>query len=201
MTDVPERPAGRIRWRRFLGIFAAGAIGAGGIMVAIAQEALAVSFAVAGTPLKTTADQLNGYGFVAYGAIDHEINGRLHPVLVNAFRRATLDNFCQSVTTPVPILGSVTLRTTAPHVYAENLGVDVELILGTVTYHDVEINRDASTLTDGPPGARGVPGTSGTQAAAVNVKDLRQIAWATVADTLRLSDSKTIVLIGNHPCF
>lgn len=201
MTDVPERPAGRIRWRRFLGVFAAGAIGAGGIMVAIAQEALAVSFAVAGTPLKVTADQLHGKGFAAYGIVDHEINGRLHPVLVNAFRRATLDNFCQSVVTPVPILGLVTLRTTSPHVYAENLGVDVETIFGDVTYYDVEINRDASTLTEGPPGARGVPGTSGIQAAAVTVRNLKQIAWATVADTLRLGDSTTRVLVGNHSCF
>jgi hypothetical protein len=194
--------AGRIRWRHFLAVFVSGLLGAAALMVGMAQGALAVSFAVSGTPLKISADLLRGYGFVAFGTVDHEINGRLHPVVANGFRRTVLTGFCQSILTPrVPFIGDVTLRTTAPVTSAVNLVTDVAFISGDTTYQNVEINRDASTLTAGPPGVRGLPGTTGTQAQAVIVAHLRQISWATVAGTLTLNGMVTTVQRGRHECF
>jgi hypothetical protein len=194
--------AGRIRWRRFLAVFVAGLLGAGALMVGMVQGALAVSFAVAGTPLKVSADLLRGFGFVAFGAVDREVSGKLHPVAVNAFRRVFLNGFCQSVVTPnVPFIGDVTLRVVAPSVSAVNLVTDLVVISGDVSYQDIDINIDASTVTAGPPGVRGLPGTSGTQAQAVTVHNLRQIAWATTAGTLNLNGMVTTVLPGRHECF
>jgi Family of unknown function (DUF6230) len=201
VADAPERPVGRIRWRRFLAVFTAGFLGAVGLMVAVAQDALAVSFAVAGVPLKISADLLRGNGFVAFGTIDHEVDGTLHPVVVNAFRHAHLDGFCQSVVMPAPIIGPVTLRITSPDVSAEDLVTDAQVIHGDITYKDIETNIDASTVTEGPRGVRGARGASGTQAEEVIVNNLRQIAWASTAETLHLAHSTTVVLPGRHDCF
>jgi hypothetical protein len=201
VADAPERPVGRIRWRRFIAVFTAGFLGAVGLMVAVANDALAVSFAVAGVPLKISADLLKGSGFVAFGTVDHEVDGTLHPVVVNAFRHAHLKGFCQSVVIPAPIIGPVTLRVTSPDVSAVDLVTDAQVIHGDITYTDVENNIDASTVTEGPRGLRGARGTSGTQADEVVVRDLRQIAWATTAETLHLENSTTIVLPGRHDCF
>ncbi|MFD2422469.1 DUF6230 family protein [Amycolatopsis pigmentata] len=201
MADAPERPVGRIRWRRFLAVFTAGFFGAVGLMVAVAQDALAVSFAVAGVPLKISADLLRGNGFVAFGTIDREVDGTLHPVVVNAFRHAHLDEFCQSVVMPAPFIGPVTLRITSPDVSAEDLVTDAQVIRGDITYKDIETNIDASTVTEGPRGVRGARGASGTQADEVIVKNLRQVAWASTAETLHLERSTTVVLPGRHDCF
>lgn len=171
-------------------------------MFAMSQGALAVSFAVAGTPLKVTADLLKGFGFVAFGTVDRELSGRVHPVLVNGFRRVHLENFCQSIVTPhVPLVGDVTLLVTARTSDATNLLTDIEFISGDVSYENIEINRDASTLTLGPPGAVGAPGTTGSQATTVVVRNLRQVSWAVVAGTLHQEQMVTRVLRGRHECF
>jgi hypothetical protein len=202
VTEVRRAQGGRIRWWRFVAVFAAAAIGAGGLMFAMARGALAVSFAVAGTPVKVSANLLRGVGFVAFGGVDHELSGRQHPVEVNGFRRVTLYGFCQSVVTPhVPFLGDVTLLTTSPSSTGTNLVTDIEFLAGDITYDDLDINIDASTVFKGPPGLRGVPGTFGTQADAVTVHNLRNVAWATTAATLYQPGMVTRVLIGRHECF
>ncbi|GDY31786.1 DUF6230 family protein [Gandjariella thermophila] len=202
MVEATGTQGGRIRWRRFLAVFAAAVISAGGLMFGMARGALAVSFAVAGMPFKVSADLLQGFGFVTFGAVDRELTGRLHPVQVNAFRQVTLYGFCQSIVTPhVPFIGDVTLLTTAPSSTGVNLVTDLEFLAGDVTYNNVDVNIDASTVFKGPPGVRGVPGTSGAQANAVTVRNLRNVAWATTAGTLHQPGMVTRVLIGRHECF
>ncbi|GDY32737.1 DUF6230 family protein [Gandjariella thermophila] len=201
MAEVHGR-RGRIRWRHFLAIFVVGLAGASALVLGMARGALAVSFAVASTPVKVSADLLRGFGFVAYGVVDRELNGTPHPVVVNGFRKLFLNGFCQSIVTPhVPLIGDVTLRVTAPAVESENSVADLAFIAGDVTYEHIEVNIDASIVTAGPPGARGVPGTSGTQAAAVVVRNLREVQWASTAGRLHLSGMVTTVLPGRHECF
>lgn len=200
---VPEQ-RGRTRWLRFLAVFAAGGVGAGVLMVGMSQGALAASFAVSGTSFKSSADALRGQGLVQFGGVDPGA-GAAHPVVVNGFRSATLDNFCQSVFMPnAPVVGDVTLRITAGGagaMAADNLVVGLDQLAGDLTLTDPQIGIDAGALTKGPAGVRGVPGTFGIQADSVSIGSLKQTAWSTTAQTIRFRGMGMTVKLGRSECF
>ncbi|GDY32386.1 DUF6230 family protein [Gandjariella thermophila] len=204
VIKMPTERGGRTRWLRFLAVLAAGGVGAGVLMVGMSQGALAASFAVSGTSFKSSADALHGQGLVQFGGVDQGA-GAAHPVVVNGFRSATLDNFCQSVFMPaVPVVGDVTLRITAGGrgaMSADNLVVGLDQLTGDLTLDNPQIGVDAGQLGKGPAGVRGVPGTFGIQADSAFIGSLRQTAWSTTAQTLRFKGMGMTVKLGRSECF
>jgi hypothetical protein len=191
---------GRTRWRVFGLVLAVGLAGTGLMFVGLQQGALAASFAVSGTSYKATADNLAAQGVVQYGSVDQSSN-QAHPVLVNGFRTAKMDNFCQSIYVPgVPVVGDMTIRLVAPGgMTASNLVLGVQDVTGDLTLNNVEIGRDASTLDKGP--SQGPAGAFGIQADSMNLAHVRQTAWSTTASTLRLNQVHISATPGRHECY
>ncbi|NDU72300.1 cholesterol esterase [Actinomadura sp. DSM 109109] len=187
MTPSSEAALGRVRWKRFAAIAAPAAIGAGALVFMTAQGAIASSFAVSGGSFKVSADSLTGKGFVQYGGVDTGKNGDRHPVQISGIRSAEIRNMCQSVK-----VGPFTLRLTAgtgaKPVQASDLVLDVEQLNADATFSDIEIGRDASTLDKGPNGAQGAAGMFGQQASRIELRNVKQVAWATTAGTFKLND-------------
>jgi hypothetical protein len=204
VAEVAAEQGGRTRWRRFVAMLAAGGVGAGVLMVGMSQGALAASFAVSGSSFKVSADSLKGQGLVQFGGMDQGA-GAAHPVVVNGFKSATLDNFCQSVFMPrVPLVGDVTLRITAGGaggMSADNLVVGLSELTGDLALTGPEIGVDAGQVNKGPAGVKGLPGSFGIQADSASISRLRQTAWSTTAQTIRFRGMGMNVQPGRAECF
>ncbi|GGM35715.1 cholesterol esterase [Longimycelium tulufanense] len=200
---VTETKTGRTRWLRFGAVFGGTLVAAGVLLTGIAEGTLNASFAVSGTSFKASANEMRGYGYAQYGDIDKELGDKkAHPVAVNAIKRAELDNFCQSVVVPAPVIGDVTMRIEAPGtkgMKAENLLLNAESIKGNLSLKNAEIGRDASTLNKGA--GKGQPGSFGLQADEVTVTSLRQTAWSTTASTLSFDGMSLGLTMGKNECF
>jgi hypothetical protein len=187
MTNSPEAPLGRVRWKRLAAIAAPAALGAGALIFMTASGTIASSFAVSGSSFKVSADSLDGSGFVQYGDVDQSKNGDKHPVQISGIRSAKIKNMCQSVK-----VGPFTLRLTAgtggKPVEASNLVLDVEQLNADATFKNIQIGQDASTLNKGPSGVQGHAGGFGQQASTVQLTNVKQVAWATTAGTFKLSN-------------
>ncbi|MER7761411.1 DUF6230 family protein [Streptomyces sp. NPDC097619] len=199
-----ELAEGRVRWRRFavLTVPAVGVTAALGI--ALAQGALAASFAVSGQQFKVSADSLTGEGFAQYGSVDVNAREELIPVAVTAIREAKLHNLCQSVVTTLPVIGDISLNLTAGRkspVEATDLFVDATQLGGNASFTNIEIGRDASTLDKGPTEAQGMQDLFAEQADTVTITDLQQTAWATNAGTFKLSGLNMKISKGKKECF
>lgn len=195
-----DRVTGRTRWRVFGLVLGAGLLGTGLMFAGLQQGALAASFAVSGTSYKATADNLSAQGVVQYGSVDQSAN-QAHPVLVNGFRKAKLDNFCQSILVPgIPVIGDLSIRINAPGgMAADNLVLGVQDVTGDLTLNNVEIGRDAGSLTKGP--SQGPGGAFGIQADSMNLAHVKQTAWSTTASTLRLNQVHISATPGRNECF
>lgn len=178
--------------------------GTAALGIALANGALAASFAVSGQQFKVSADSLTGDGFAQYGSVDANARGDLLPVAVTAIKSAELHRLCQSVVTHLPVLGDISLKLTAGNgdpVKATNLFVDATQLAGNASFHHIEIGRDASTLTKGPDDAQGLQDLFAQQADDVSITQLRQTAWATNAGTFRLTGLSMKVSKGSKECF
>src|SRR5699024_600650 len=124
-----EAASGRTRWRIFAVVLVCGLAGVGVMFAGLSNGALAASFSVSGTSYKATADELNATGVVQYGSVDRSSDNE-HPVMVNGFKEAQLDNFCQSILlSDLPGVGEMTLRIAAPGeagMTADNLVLGVQ---------------------------------------------------------------------------
>lgn len=150
--------SGRVRWRRFALLTVPAVAVTAGLGIALAQGALAASFAVSGQQFKVSAKSLEGEGFAQYGSVDVNAREELIPVAVTAIREARLDSLCQSVVTSLPIIGDISLNLTAGRdkpVEASNLFVDATQLSGDAVFTNIEIGRDASTLDKGRRTPRG----------------------------------------------
>ncbi|MFG2292968.1 DUF6230 family protein [Streptomyces sp. NPDC048603] len=195
---------GRVTWRRFAVLTVPAVVVTAGLGVALAQGALAASFAVSGQQFKVSAQSLTGEGFAQYGSVDVNAREELIPVAVTAIREAKLSNLCQSVVTSLPVIGDISLGLTAGKktpVEASNLFVDATQLSGNATFTNIEIGRDASTLDKGPSDAQGMQDLFGQQADSVVITDLRQTAWATNAGTFKLSGLSMNISKGKKECF
>ncbi|MBO0656785.1 cholesterol esterase [Streptomyces triculaminicus] len=206
MKDAHGRQVtGRVRWRRFAVLAVPGFAATAALAVALAQGALAASFAVSGQEFKVSAQSLEGEGFAQYGGIDRNARGKLLPVAVTAIKKAKLDDLCQSVVTTLPGLGDISLRLTAgaggKPVEAENLFIDATQLGGDATFKNIEIGRDASTLNKGPASAQGLQDAFGQQADKVVMTNVRQVAWATNAGTFKLNGLNMKIGFGKQECF
>ncbi|SDN18807.1 DUF6230 family protein [Actinacidiphila guanduensis] len=187
---------GGTRWRRFAVVMVPSVAATAAIGVALAQGALAASFAVSGQEFKVTAKTLHGNGFVQYGAVDAEVNGTKHPVAVSAFSSATITGLCQSVVIPAPFVGDVTLKLSAGNngkkVKASNLYIDLDQLDADATFHDINIGVAAGAVNPDyaqPENAvkQGAPGSFAQEARTADLTDVRQTAWATSAGTFKLA--------------
>ncbi|MFC0543909.1 DUF6230 family protein [Kutzneria chonburiensis] len=194
---------GRTRWLRFAGTFAIGGVLAGGLLVGVGQGAFAASFAVSGTSFEVTSTHLHADGFAQFGGVAANADAA-HPVAVNAFRSADLDNFCQSVFLPNnPFIGDLTLRITADGpkgMHADNMVADVAQVDGDFTLHTADIGVDASQVSAGPVGVQGRPGDFGMQAKSLDIYNLKQVAWGTSAETIAFKGMSLRIVAGNNQC-
>ncbi|MER6343957.1 DUF6230 family protein [Streptomyces sp. NPDC001595] len=205
---------GGTRWKRFAVVMVPSVAATAAIGVALAQGALAASFSVSGQSFKVTTEQLDGTGFVQYGALDegYTLDGKktVHPVAVSAFKSATIKNMCQSVVTPnIPVLGNVSLILRAGQgdtpVKAENLYIDVAELEGDAVFRGIDIGVAAKDAAKGP-GMKGGKEQSNPygfaqQADSVTLTDVKQTAWATTAGTFKLSGLKMSLSTGVKECY
>lgn len=71
MKDAHGRPVtGRVSWRKFAVLSVPALAGTAALGIALANGALAASFAVSGQQFKVSADSLKGDGFAQYGSVD-----------------------------------------------------------------------------------------------------------------------------------
>ena len=168
MKDAHGRQlTGRTSWRRFAVLCVPGFATIAALAIALANGALAASFAVSGQQFKVSADSLDGDGFAQYGSVDRNARGELIPVAVTAIKTAEMNSLCQSVVTKLPVIGSISLNLTAgtgkKPVKASDLFVDATQLSGNAGFNNIEIGRDASTLDKGPSKARGSRTSSGSR--------------------------------------
>ncbi|MGH3311136.1 MAG: DUF6230 family protein [Streptomyces sp.] len=206
MKDAHGRPVtGRTSWRKFAVLSVPGLAATAALAIALANGALAASFAVSGQQFKVSANSLDGDGFAQYGSIDKNARGELIPVAVTAIKTAEMKDLCQSVVTKLPVVGSISLNLTAgtgkKSVRASDLFVDATQLSGDASFNNIEIGRDASTLNKGPKDGRGLQDLFGQQADDVHITKLRQTAWATNAGKFRLSGLHMKVSKGTKECF
>ncbi|MEU6097916.1 DUF6230 family protein [Streptomyces sp. NPDC047079] len=209
---------GGTRWKRFAVVMVPSVAATAAIGVALAQGALAASFSVSGQQFKVTADQLEGWGFEQYGAVDsgYTLDGKktAHPVAVSAFKDAEITNLCQSVVTPIPVLGDWTLTLRAggagqPKVKAHNIYIDVNDLQANARFDEIDIGVAAGET--GPdkggkgPGMKGGgeqsnPAGFAQQAKHAVLDDVEQHAWATTAGTFTLSGLNMSLSKGANEC-
>lgn len=211
MKDTSGAPVlGRTSLKRLGLVMVPTVIAAGALTVAMANGAIAASFAVSGQQFKLTADTIHGYGFVNYGTVlnadqPNAPAGKI-PAAISAFNNATITNLCQSVVTNLPVIGPVTLTIKAgagaTPVKATDLTIAMQqLNAGTATFTDINIGEDASTLSGSAAGAVGTPGLFGQQAKEALLTNVQQVANSTNAGSFELHDMSMGVSLGNKPCF
>lgn len=192
-------------WKRFALFSLPAGIAMGGVLIAMAQGALAASFTVSGQEFKISADELHGEGFVQYGWLDQTVREDAVPIAVAGIKEAELHGLCQSVITEFPIIGKISLRLTAGDkgtpVQAENLVIDMSQMDGNAEFENIEIGRDAGTLDKGPDGTQGFNDLFGMQSDVIIVEDLEQTARAASAGTFRLSGLSMGISLGENECF
>ncbi|GAA2926827.1 DUF6230 family protein [Streptomyces thioluteus] len=210
MKDAQGRQVtGRVRWRKFAVLAVPGFAVTAALAVALAQGALAASFAVSGQEFKVKAGSMHGEGFAQYGTLDYNMrDGKDHPfpAVATAIHKATIHKLCQSVVTDFPGLGTFSLNVEAgmdPNnpVMAEDLVLDLTSLTGDANFSNIEIGRDASTLDKGPKKAKGMQDFFGQQADVIDINNANQVAWSVSAAKFKLSGLSLSLNKGKHECF
>ncbi|KPC67026.1 DUF6230 family protein [Streptomyces chattanoogensis] len=199
---------GGTRWKRFAVVMVPSVAATAAIGVALSQGALAASFSVSGQQFKVATDRLDGTGFVQYGAVDAQKDGKTVPVAVSAFSNAKIHNLCQSVVVPVPVFGDVSMKLTAgggsTPVEAKNLYIDLDQLKADATFNNINIGVAAGSTSKGPgikKGDKADPGSFAQEADSATLTHVQQRAWATSAGTFKLSGLKMSVSKGKNECY
>ncbi|MER8036812.1 DUF6230 family protein [Streptomyces hydrogenans] len=214
---------GGTRWKRFAVVMVPSLAATAAIGVGLAQGALAASFAISGQEFKVTTDKLEGTEFVQYGSIakGKTLDGKplAAPVAVSGFDTAKITNMCQSVVTPVPGLGPITLRLKAGEaaaktgkdedkVYGKDLYLDVSYLDADADFKNIDIGVAAGSLpkTEGgqgiQPNTEANPYGFGQRADVATLSNVKQKAWATTAGTFKLPDLNLSLHMGTEAeCF
>lgn len=175
----------------------------GGIILAIANGAIAASFTVSGQSFKVAADSLHGTGFKQFSGLDTTANGTQIPVATSVINDASLSNLCQSVNVPNPLGVKIVLRIEAGGggrpATAKGLVIGLTNLQGDATFTNIQIGRDGGELSGNPA----LTGSFGQSADAIDVTNLRQVATSTSAGTFALNGLNLVVQVGNnaHECF
>ncbi|MFJ3925783.1 DUF6230 family protein [Streptomyces sp. NPDC090022] len=203
---------GGTRWKRFALVMVPSIAATAAVGVGLAQGALAASFSVSGQDFKVRADELVGKDLIQYGGIaeGHSLKGdpQHHPVTISGFREAKITNMCQSLVTPVPGLGNITLKLQTGHLgrpaIAQNIYLDVAELDADAKFTDLDIGvavGDKSNPTKPQPGTVSSPFAFSQRAKEATLTNVRQKAWATTAGTFTLPDLKLRLLSGDQPCY
>ncbi|GAA4602650.1 hypothetical protein BJY16_004317 [Actinoplanes octamycinicus] len=211
MEDSQSVPAaGRTNWRRFAVAVGVPTAVATGLVVALAQGALAANITVSGTQFKLTADHLEGTGFTQYSK---GLNNNSIPAAMSGINHADLYNLCQSVNAG-PITLKITAATTAKFnasdpsgsaanaVQADDLLIGMSELGGDATFKNIQIGVDASTLDADGQAEHGEKGGFGQQASKVSIDNLKQKAYLTTASSFKLKGMSLKLLVGSgNECF
>ncbi|MFJ3670420.1 DUF6230 family protein [Streptomyces sp. NPDC090106] len=195
---------GRTRWRRSALMFVPCTLAVGALGVALAEGALAASFAVSGTAFKVSASEVTAQGVSSFPSSVGGSADDAEPVLLAAVKSGTVSDVCVSLKQKVPLLGEIAMlvRSGADKPLAgTDLVVNADALTGAggkVT--GVEAGRDASTLT-GAPGVRGPAGVFGVQAATAVARDVRSTAYSANGGTLTLEKLEIEFSRTGEQCF
>ncbi|WBB73986.1 DUF6230 family protein [Micromonospora sp. WMMD1128] len=199
---MSDQVSGGTRWRRFAAMMVPATVVAGGIVLGMANGAIAASFAVSGQTFKVGASTLVGNGFKQYGGMVEEKNGTKHPVAVSEIADAKLYDLCQSVDASlpgIPIVLTINAGGGGKPATATNLLIDMDSLEGDATFENIQIGRDANELN----AKQGQPGAFGQSADVVTIKGLKQVARSTSAGVFTLNGLKLKVNVGKDAkeCF
>jgi hypothetical protein len=201
---------GRTSWKRLGIVMVPTVVLAGALTVAMANGAIAASFAVSGQQFKLTADQITGNGFANYGTVlnadQPNAKAGAIPAAISAFKSASITNLCQSVVTNLPVIGPVTLTIKAGAAGTPVTATDLiiamqQLNASSATFTNINIGQDASTLSGSANGAVGQAGLFGQQADSAVLTNVQQVANSTNAGSFSLHDMSMGVSLGDHECF
>lgn len=166
----------------------------------VAQGAVPVSFAIAGSPFKIAADRLDGTGFSQYAGQAVDTEGNSHPAAIANIKDAKLYNLCQTVVQETK-LGKVGLKITAGTgenpAEATDLQIGMTDLSGTATFTNIRIGVDASTVNTA---AQGDQGDFAMDSDAIDIDGLQQVSWSTQAAVFKLTDLH-LQLTDGEECF
>ncbi|WP_194924035.1 DUF6230 family protein [Catenulispora pinisilvae] len=192
MATKPGKAEGKVRYRRAAIPGIAALAVTGGLVMATAQGALGVQFAISGMPFVVTADHLHGQNFEQFGGLDNALDSK-NPwlkssngqavVMTSVIGDATITNLCQSVNL-VGINLVIRAGNKGTPVHATNLILDSTDLSGDATFQNIQIGRDASNLSEDQ--VVGNKYTFGQQADTVDIDNVRQDSYATTASTFSL---------------
>ncbi|GID31384.1 DUF6230 family protein [Paractinoplanes brasiliensis] len=204
MEDAQSDPQfGRTDWRRFAVAVGVPALVAGGLVIALANGALAASFSVSGTQFKLTADRLEGKGFTQYSKklpteqVQKSTGEKYVVAAMSGIKSADIHKLCQSVAA-----GPVVLRIEAgtdpdKPAQAEDLLIGMSELSGDATFGNIDIGQDASTLDADGQKQHGEAGAFGQQATDVTIVGLKQKAYMTSASTFKLTGMSLKLFLGD----
>jgi hypothetical protein len=199
-----EPEAGHVRRPRLLALSGLGIVLIAGLLLAMAQGAIAASFTIAGVAGKLSADRFVAQGVAQYPALERTEEAAV-PVFTSGFRQARAANFCFSVpVADLPGVDPVVLRIATPGAegfQADNLLTTAEQIDGDLVQRNVELGRDAAELDRGPTEARGQSGGFGLQSDTLEVTNIRIITRSVTAGTLRLDQVRIALGAQERECY
>lgn len=194
---------GRVRWNRTAAVAMPAVVAVGALAMAMAQGALAASFAVSGTSFQVSSSKLTSKGLASYVQTDRSVDGKGHPVALLGIGEAVLTDICQAAEVDTPV-GTVVFKLTAGgpagEVTASDLVIDGEDLSGDATFGTAQIGRDASTL-DQVEGVQGQPGKFGLQAGDIEVVGVKSHAWSATGGNFKLKGLNLSVSLDGEKCF
>lgn len=197
-------PEGRTHWKRTAVMLVPGVACVGAVVIALAQGAMAASFAVSGKNFKVSADEITGRGIAGFPSALGSKDGKGHAVLLAGIKSGTAKGVCLSMKQNLPLVGEVSLlvRSGAERPIAgRQLVVNADALTssgGRVT--GVQAGRDASTL-DAAPGVSGPQGLFGVQASTAVARDVKSTAWASNGGSLTLDKVEIELSRSGKECY
>ena len=180
---------GRTYWKRSALMFVPCVAAVGALGIALAEGAVAASFAVSGTAFEVSASEITAEGVSTFPSSIGSSSSDAKPVLLAAVKNGTVSDSCVSLKQKLPLVGEVSMLVHSgadKPLAGSNLVVNADALTsggGKVT--GVQAGRDASTL-DGAPGVTGPKGTFGVQADSATAHDVRSTAYSANGGTLTL---------------
>lgn len=193
---------GRTRWRRFAAVVIPATVAVGGLLAGVANGAVPVAVNVSGQSFKISATALHAEGFAQYGSAVVKPDGTQIPVAAASIKHADITNLCQSVKFPgLPLTMVIRAgREAGKPAQADNLIIGMDYLVADATFHNIDIGVDASKLSKGADGDKGLPGGFGQQADTADLTNVKQRAYSTHAGTFKLVGLSMSVQMGVE-CF
>ncbi|MFF3203962.1 DUF6230 family protein [Streptomyces sp. NPDC002962] len=203
-AHIGNADKGRTHWRRSALMFVPCTLAVGALGIALAEGAIAASFAVSGTAFKVSASEVTAQGVSSFPSSIGGSADDARPVLLAAVKDGTVSDVCVSLKQKLPLVGEISMLVHSgadKPLAGTNLVVNADALTGgggKVT--GVQAGRDASTLT-GAPGVTGPKGVFGVQADTAVAHDLRSTAYSANGGTLTLEKLEIEFSRSGKQCF